>query len=123
MLRKSTETMRSRVWKLVFMTLLLCGSLVRLGEADTIFVCETGDMDTSISGGFGSDCAAALSDLEADTRAEAQAVCHSLGYDRMCFNGSFITITKDCAWNDNHQAYKVKAFRTYQCGNFYYTEN
>ena len=103
------------VWKLVFMTLLLCGSLARLSEAETVFSCETEGMTTSIRSGFGLDCVAAQSDLESDTRAEAQGVCQSSGYDRICFNGS-VTVTKACVWNENHMAYKVVGYRTYGCG-------
>src|SRR3954464_15605935 len=99
------------------MTLLLCGSLARLSEACTDFVCMTDGMITSTRAGFGSDCVAAQSDLQSDTQAEAQGVCQSSGYDRICFN-SVVTVTKACAWNEKHEAYKVAGYRTYGCGSF-----
>jgi hypothetical protein len=92
-----SEKLKSTIgpaWKLVLIALLLCGSMANLGEAaDTIFACDTDEMTTSEMPGFGSDCVAAQSDLESATRAEAQAACHSSGYDRMCFNDS-VTVTR-----------------------------
>src|SRR5215208_6225625 len=87
-----------RVWKIVLMTLLLCGTLTRNSEA--IIVCDdTQVRTTSTRSGFGWDCATAQSDLESDTRAEALSVCQSLGYDTVC-GGSLVVVTKTFAWNE-----------------------
>lgn len=63
------------------------------------------------------DCAAAQSDLESDTRDEANSICQSLGFDIMCpfSSSSTVFITKTCEWNENHLAYKVVGYREFRC--------
>jgi hypothetical protein len=94
------------------MITLLVSATVSNSEAG--FVCQVGDRTTSTRRGFGVDCTAAQADLEADTRAEAEGVCQSLGYDGICF-GNSVTVTNACAWNENHMAYKVAGYRTFRC--------
>jgi len=103
----------SRIWKFVFIVFLLFGSMVRSSEAG-ISCDDSQTRTTSTRAGFGVDCAAAQSDLESDTRAEANSVCQSLGYDLSCL-GSSVVITKTCAWNQNHLAYKVAGYREFRC--------
>jgi len=110
---KLKRVIGGRVWKLVFTALLLCGSLARNSEAG-ISCDDPQTKTTSTRAGFGVDCAAARSDLESDTRAEANSVCQSLGYDLSCID-SLVIITKKCAWNENHLAYKVAGYREFRC--------
>jgi hypothetical protein len=120
--KKLTWAISSGVWKLAFLVLLLCGVLVPNSEA--LIVCESPSVarTTSTRAGFGADCTAAQVDLESDTRAEAQAACESLGFDGLCF-GSSVTVTKACAWNENHIAYRVAGYRTYRCATAVVEEN
>jgi hypothetical protein len=108
----------SRVWKLVFTALLLCGSLAHNSEASPTIQCDHQTRTTSTKRGFGVNCAAAQSDLESDTLAEANSTCQSLGQDYFSCPFSFSTevvVTKACEWNENHSAYKVVGFRNFQC--------
>jgi hypothetical protein len=106
-----------RVWKLVFIALLLCGSLAYNSEASPAVQCDPQAMTTSTSKGFGVDCAAAQSDLGSDTWTEANSICQSLGYDTVCpfSSSSIMVITKVCEWNENHLAYKVVGYRQFRC--------
>jgi hypothetical protein len=107
----------SRMWKLTFTALLLCGSLAYNSEAGPIVFCEPQSQTrtTSTRKGFGVDCTAAQADLESDTRAEADSICQSLGFDIMCPFASGVFITKTCEWNENHLAYKVVGYREFRC--------
>jgi hypothetical protein len=107
-------TCRISSWtgKLIIVIILLCGNVASSSEAG--FLCDLHERTTSSRRGFGADCTAAQADLEADTRAEAEGICQSLGYDGIC-SGSTVTVTNACAWNENHMAYKVVGYRTFRC--------
>ena len=116
--KKSKWLNSSRLWKLAFTAILFCGSLAHNSEASPTVQCDDPQMRiTSTRRGFGVDCTAAQSDLESDTAAEANSTCQSLGFDIMCpfSSSSVVIITKACAWNENHLAYRVVGYREFKC--------
>jgi hypothetical protein len=65
-----------------------------------------------LSWGKGSDCDAALADLDANTHALADQLCWDMGAEAACQLGSLV-ITTACYWNG--MMYQIDGYRSYKC--------